>query len=122
MTEHDIQDRIRVALSERGCTVFRVNVVAGWVGEEHRMRDGSMLLVNPRRIMSGVPPGFSDLVAVLPGGQVAFIECKGPQGRPTAEQRNFLARMRDMGCRAGIARSVDEALRIIEGGYENGSF
>ena len=120
MTEHDIQNRIRVALSEWGCTVFRVNVVAGWVGEEHKLRDGSLLLTSPRRIMSGVPPGFSDLVAVLPGGRVAFIECKGPRGRLTREQEHFLARMRECGCRAGIARSVDEAIRIVEGGYEHG--
>lgn len=113
MQEHDIQNRIRVALSERGCKVFRINVVTGWVGEEQRMRDGSLMLSNPRRVASGVPPGFADLLVILPGGGAAFVECKSPRGRPTKDQCNFLEHMRSIGCRAGIARSVDDAINII---------
>lgn len=115
MTEHDIQDRIRVELSARGCKVFRVNVIEAWAGEEHRLPDGSILIQHPRRVASGVPRGFSDLLVILPGGRVGFIECKGPRGRPTDEQARFLECMVGMGCRAGIARSADEAIRIICG-------
>lgn len=115
MHEHDIQNQVRVALSQRGCKVFRVNVVEGWVGEEHKLRDGSLLLRNPRRVSSGVPRGFSDLMAVIRGGRVAFIECKSKTGKPTKDQQNFIAVMREMGCPAGIARSAEDAIKITEG-------
>lgn len=63
----------------------------------------------------GVPKGFSDLVAVK-DGKISFIEVKNEVGRPTAEQINFIKQMQTRyGCRAGIARSVEDALAIVKG-------
>jgi hypothetical protein len=43
------------------------------------------------------------------------IEVKSKRGRPTPEQSAFLDAVRRAGGRAGIARSVEDAGRIISG-------
>ena len=98
MTETDIQNQIRLALSKYGIVI--------------RLQSGNFELKDGRRIVCGVK-GLSDLLFV---GQnkVAFIEVKNINGKPSKEQLNFLAAMRKLGHRAGIARSVEEALEIIK--------
>lgn len=98
MTEHDIQDRIRMALSQYG-VVLRLNV-------------GQFYTNDGRIIKSGLPVGTSDLL-FIGRGYIAFIEVKTPTGRVREEQKRFIARMRSLGHRAGIARSVEDALNII---------
>lgn len=93
--------------------MFRINVFTGWAGDVKHLSDGSVLIRNARMVSTGVPQGFSDLIAIMPGGQIAFIECKTARGRPTDEQRNFLEQMHSLGCRAGIARCEEDAIRII---------
>lgn len=101
VSEHDRQNEIRLALSERGYCVFRIN-------------SGKVKMADGRWFDVGVPKGFSDLVAIK-DGKVAFLEIKTDTGRPTAEQINFIKQMQTRyGCRAGIARSVEDALSIVE--------
>lgn len=101
-TEHDIQNEIRLALSERGYCVFRIN-------------SGKVKMADGRWFDVGVPKGFSDLMAVK-DGRAFFIEVKNEVGRPSGEQLNFIKQMQTRyGCRAGIARSVEDALSIVEG-------
>ncbi|MBP5431017.1 VRR-NUC domain-containing protein [Ruminococcus sp.] len=101
MTEHDIQNSIRLKLSELGYAVFRIN--SGKV----RMADG-------RWFDTGVPKGFSDLIACK-GGKIYFLEVKNETGTASPEQLNFLEVMRDKyGCAGGIVRSVEDAVRIVE--------
>lgn len=100
MTEHDIQNSIRLKLSEHGYCVFRIN-------------SGKVQTKDGRWFDSGVPKGFSDLIAIK-DGKIYFIEVKAETGKPSKEQENFLAVMRDRyGCVAGICRSVEEALELI---------
>jgi hypothetical protein len=47
-------------------------------------------------------------------GIACFIECKTDTGRLTDEQARFIARMQGLNARAGVARSVDEAINICE--------
>lgn len=102
MTEHDIQNEIRLRLSELGYAVFRTNV------GRFRTSDG-------RYMSTGLPKGFSDLMAVK-DGRVYFLEVKTPAGKASAEQERFLAVMRDRyGCAAGIVRSADDAVKLCEG-------
>lgn len=101
MTEHDLQNSIRLKLSKEGYTTFRANV--GKV----KMQDG-------RWFDTGLPKGFSDLFAVK-DGRVYFIECKIHPRKPTAEQVQFIERMREQGCRAGVAYTVEEAMEIVKG-------
>lgn len=100
MTEHDIQNSIRLKLSELGYAVFRIN------SGKFKMADG-------RWFDTGVPKGFSDLIAVK-GGRIFFLEVKTETGKASPEQIKFLATMRDRyGCVAGIVRSVEEAVELV---------
>lgn len=102
MTEHDLQNAIRIALTRQGFAVFRTNV-------------GRVKLPDGRVFDTGLPVGFSDLLAVK-DGRACFIEVKVHPNTPSEKQQNFLAQMRDRyGCRAGVAYSVEDALRIAEG-------
>lgn len=106
MAEHDIQNDIRMTLSELGYCVFRINV------GKFKMPDGRWFDV-------GVPKGFSDLFAVK-DGRAYFIEVKDKNGRVRADQEHFLKTMRERyGCVAGIARSTDDALRLCGEKGEN---
>lgn len=106
LREHDIQNEIRLRLSEMGYAVFRTNV-------------GTFSTSDGRYIKSGLPKGFSDLIAVR-GGRIYFIEVKTPTGRVRPEQETFLAVMRDRyGCAAGIVRSVSDAEELVTHGYDD---
>lgn len=112
MTEHDIQARVMLELSKHG-KVFRTNAGEYFQGDEVWSREFQQkVLINLRRV-KGLPKGFSDLMVVTPGGHVTFVETKSPSGRPTEEQIRFIDNMRALGCAAGIARSPEDALRII---------
>jgi hypothetical protein len=96
MTEHEIQNSIRLKLSELGYAVFRANV------GKFQTKDG-------RWFDTGLPKGFSDLFAIK-NGKIFFLEVKTSTGKPSAEQLNFLAAMRDgYGCTTGIVRSDEDA-------------
>ena len=102
MTEHSIQNAIRLRLSELGFCVFRANV------GRFQTKDG-------RWFDTGLPKGFSDLFAVK-NGRVYFLEVKTETGKVRPEQVQFLAVMRDRyGCVAEIVRSVEDAVRTVTG-------
>jgi len=111
-TEQYIQDSIRIALSDYGI-VFRTNAGSYWQGvmifDPGRQQN---ILTSLTRI-NGLPEGFSDLLFVGKDGRVAFIEVKSARGTVRPEQERFLAIMREMGHRAGVARSVTDAMDIV---------
>lgn len=99
--EHAMQNAVRIALSEYA-TVFRANV-------------GSGVTYDGRHFETGLPKGFSDLFGFRHSdGRIFFIEVKTPSGRLSSCQKNFLEQMRNYGAIAGVARSVDDAVRIIQ--------
>lgn len=118
MTEHDIQNTIRIEFSRhipKGL-LFRVNTGKGWTGSRVKHNpDGSITIYNPRPFETGVPNGFSDLLGVLPGGKAFFIEVKSLTGKPSPDQTNFLAQAIKTGALAGVARSYEDVIRIING-------
>ncbi|MGN0666458.1 MAG: VRR-NUC domain-containing protein [Huintestinicola sp.] len=98
--EHEIQNRIRAALSPYA-VLFRANV---WKG----------MTTDGKWFDSGLPVGFSDLFGFRKSdGRAIFIEVKTSMGRPSEAQKNFLFQMERMGAIAGICRSPAEALRLI---------
>lgn len=105
LTETDIMHAIQIALSEYGI-VLRLNV-------------GEFTTADGRHISSGLPKGTSDLL-FIGHGYIAFIEVKTPTGRIRPAQITFINTMRKLGHRAGIARSVDDALKIINAPPERG--
>ena len=60
----------------------------------------------------GVKARVADLVFVLPGGRVGFIEL-GSKGRPSAARRAFSERVRGLGARYAEAHSIEEVARIL---------
>lgn len=85
-----------------------------------RVNVGTVKTADGRRFSTGLPKGFSDLFGILPhqysktGCPVpVFIECKVGANKPTDEQKEFLRAHREMGCAAGVARSVSDAWAII---------
>jgi hypothetical protein len=100
MREAVTQHAIMLALAECGCTVFRANV-------------GLFLTRDGRPVSTGLPRGFSDLFGHRPDGRAFYIEVKSATGRLRPEQAAFLAAMRRAGALAGVARSPDEATRIV---------
>ncbi|AJD83125.1 hypothetical protein [Streptococcus phage Str-PAP-1] len=99
--EHTIQNQIRVGLSKAGHTVFRINV-------------GKVKMQNGRWFETGVPKGYCDLSGFRKGDAKAFfIEVKNETGKLRPEQKIFIESMQKRGALAGVARSVEDALRII---------
>ncbi|WP_417842003.1 VRR-NUC domain-containing protein [Terasakiella sp.] len=126
MREAVAQNQIRNALVDEGL-FFRANVGQAWTGSECiRLPNGDMLIKQPRPFSTGLPAGFSDLFGQRPtlitpemvgrtAGLFCGLEIKGPKGRLTQPQRNFINAVNDNGGRAGVARTPDEALAIVRG-------
>ena len=101
-TESLIQNQIRVALSKAGHTVFRINV-------------GKVKMQNGRWFETGAPKGYCELSGVRKGDAKAFfIEVKNETGKLRPEQKKFIENMQSRGALAGVARSVEDAMRIVE--------
>lgn len=101
--EHKIQNEIRLALSDK-CVIFRINV-------------GVVKTPDGRYFDTGVPKGFSDLFGFRRSdGRAVFIEVKTAKGKPSAEQVKFLGAMRKNGAIAGVCRSAEDALKLINSG------
>ena len=113
-SETKIQQEIRLALGTRD----DVRLFRNQVGQLPDPRTG-------RPVQFGLAKGSADLVGwktvtITPdmvGQEVAVfasIEVKTPTGRPTQYQQAWLTAVEKAGGIAGIARSVDDALRIVE--------
>ena len=101
--EHAIQNAIRLALAD-SCMIFRINV-------------GSAYTLNGNYFKTGVPKGFSDLSGYRKkDGKAVFIEVKTGKGRASKEQLRFIEKMIANGAIAGICRSTEDALRLVNGG------
>lgn len=103
LTEQDIQNLIRVALTPIA-TVFRINT-------------GKVKTHDGRYFSSGTPKGYSDLSGFRKSdGKAFFIEIKTPTGKLRPDQDHFLNQMSQYPVITGVARSAKEAVDIIENG------
>jgi hypothetical protein len=75
-----------------------------------RNRDGST-----RYIRANTAKGMSDIMGVLKDGRTLAIEVKSRTGRMRPGQEEFLQTIRQAGGVAGVCRSVDDAVRLLEG-------
>lgn len=110
-TEKDIQTKIRLELSRFGI-VLRLNSGRAYGGTRVWDNKYGYILKDIRPIALCVK-GTPDLLFIGPDGTVAFIECKDDKGRLRSEQEKFINVMRSYGHKAGVARSVEQALEII---------
>jgi hypothetical protein len=100
MTEHDFQNYARKMLSKLGYITFRVNV-------------GKVKMFDGRYFDTGLPKGFSDIIA-LKDGKIYFIELKTGKNKPSQDQINFIEQMKINGFAAGIAWSLEDIFKILE--------
>ena len=99
--EQALQDAIRVKLAQAGYIVFRTNV-------------GKVKTADGRWFDTGLPSGFSDLMGYKPeNGRIFFLEVKTPIGRRRKDQVLFANGLRDKHVIYGVARSADEAVKIV---------
>lgn len=111
-SEHRIQNEIRLELSKYGI-VLRLNSGKFWQGNRVWSNEFHQYVLTNLRVVQGCPQGTADLIFI--GKDIAFIECKDDKGKPLAEQEKFIQIMRSYGHKAGVARSVEDALKIIKG-------
>lgn len=111
-SEHNIQNEIRLALSQYGI-VLRLNSGKFWQGKRVWSNEFKQWVLIDLRPVQGCPPGTSDLALFGANGQASFIECKDDKGRAREDQKRFIEIMSKYGYRCGVARSVEDALKII---------
>jgi hypothetical protein len=110
-SEQQIQQHIRIACSTGQTRLFRNNT--GTLRDQHG-----------RPVSFGLCKGSADLIGYrtititpdMVGQQVAVflsIEVKTPTGRIRPEQQAWLETVQAAGGIAGVARSVEDALRIV---------
>lgn len=126
MKETNIVKLVQLALSKLSTVrVFRNNTGMGWQGTVVTQTSESIMLRNHRPLHAGLVKGSSDLIGYktvtitrdMVGQDVAVfvaLELKTKTGRISKEQDNFLQAVHDAGGIAGIARSPEEAQKIIE--------
>ena len=110
-SEQSIQQHIRLACSTGDTRLFRNNT--GTLKDQHG-----------RPVQFGLCKGSADLIGYrtititpdMVGQQVAVflsIEVKTPTGRIRPEQQAWMETIQAAGGIAGVARSVEDALRIV---------
>jgi len=125
MSESELYGQIIAAHSHGPTRIFRQQSALAWAGKVINRTADTITLLHPHAIKLGVP-GLADLGGLtavqvtesMLGQLVAIylgIEAKAGRARPTTEQSDFIAMVRRLGGRAGVARSVEEAGAIIRG-------
>ena len=111
-SESRIQNEIRLALSEYGI-VLRLNSGKFWQGERVWSKEFNQYVLVNLRAVQGCPEGTPDLLFLGEGNNVTFLECKTKKGAAREKQKRFIEIMHEYGIRADLARSVEEAIKII---------
>ena len=106
---------ILMALSKAGCLVFRNESAGAWVGKVIHKDASQVTLTDARMIRFGLAVGSSDIIGISPTGKFLALEVKTSKGRATKEQLRFIEAVNNAGGKAGIARSVEDALKLIGG-------
>jgi hypothetical protein len=104
-SEMSVLNEIRLYLSKRGIISLRLNV-------------GKIKTSDGRFFSTGLSPGVSDLLAILPDGKCLFIECKSERGKASKAQLNFLDAVKRQNAYGLIASSVEQVMDYLsEHGY-----
>jgi len=107
-SEHEIQNEILLELSKNGATVCRSN--AGKI----KTKDGRTIVLFPK--------GWPDITGTIhKTGQILLIEVKTKTGKLRPEQKRFAEFIKKYVPNAayGVARSVEDALDIVDRGIEH---
>jgi len=132
MKESNLQNLIRIKLSQLGILNFRNNTGMGWAGKAERIYKkqsvtvfpGDVIVRKARPLHSGLCEGSSDIIGVKPVvitqemvGQTVgvFVACevKTKTGPVRVKQKTFIDNINKAGGNAGIVRSVDDVEGFI---------
>ncbi len=113
-SESTIQNEIRLALSEYGI-VLRLNSGKFWQGKRVWSNEFKQYVLVSLRAVQGCPEGTPDLLFLGSNNNIAFVECKTKTGAAREKQKSFMEIMHDYGIKADLARSPEDALKIING-------
>ncbi len=124
-TETDTQRLIQLELNTPTGRMWRNSVGAAWHGRTFTIVDGRLVSGTARHVTYGLVPGSSDLIGpqsieitpAMVGRRVAVftaIETKTKKGRLSDAQRRFIDTMIELGGIADCARSVEEAIAIVD--------
>lgn len=103
MKESDVQNSIRLALNPYA-VIFRTNV-------------GKVKTVDGRWFDTGLPKGHTDLAGFRKSdGKAIYLEIKNEKGRLRDDQKHFINTMQHYPVICGVARSPEEAIKIVTGG------
>lgn len=133
---HRLTNEIRNAVSRVGARLFVMTTGRFWAGQVAitikrdgkytlNLRERDIILRNPRLVNVGFE-GLSDLAGYTPVtitsemvGQVlpvlSLVEVKAGKDRPTPKQLQVIDAVKRAGGRAGVARSIPDALAIVSG-------
>lgn len=116
MKETNIGKEILIAASKAGHRLFLNARGRGWVGGKAVVAGGVVTLRGASQVKFGVgPDGASDLIGWTRNGLFAAIEVKTETGSIREGQPEFIEAVRRSGGVAGIARSVADAMAILDG-------
>lgn len=117
--EGRLTKRLLLAASERGYRLFRNQRGAGWTGDWTKLKDGSVLIKNPRFVCYGLFDGAADFIGWrqievtedMVGSLIpvfASVEIKTDDGSLRPEQKDWLRNTRKAGAIALVARSPED--------------
>ena len=115
--EHTLQKQIVEALRWNGIITIDTDLMSGlmFLGEDIGKR---YAFINHHKAM-GWSKGTPDLILVLRGGEVLFVELKdGNNNNPTFEQQAFMASLQRLGHTGVVWRTLDDCRDFIKG-YKN---
>ena len=102
-SEHEIQSKIMLAVSQAGCTIIRTNV-------------GRVKTATGRVFQAGPPPGWPDLTGFRHrDGKMILLEIKNETGKLRPDQVQFQKFIKDKPVLYGVCRSVEDALKVVNG-------
>lgn len=124
MKESNIQQLVRLAASKlKGVRLFRNNVALAWTGDVSKLKDGSILIRNPRPLHAGLMKGSGDLIGwqsitITPdmvGAVIAkfvSVEVKTTIGRESDDQKTWKNVVNQHGGAAIVARDPADLEKI----------
>lgn len=100
--EAEIQNQIRVAVSQHDCTIFRTNV-------------GTVQTKDGRWFNTGLPQGHPDLYGFRHSdGKLIYIEVKNERGKLRPDQIRFQNFIKQYPVLYGVCRSAEDAVKLVE--------
>ena len=125
--ETNLQNKIRVGIQDQigsNIRTYRNNTGEAWQGKSSRTSLGHVVIENPQRVKYGLKKGSSDLIGIyqieitpeMVGKKIGIftaIEIKTEKGVVSKEQKDFINTITKLGGIAGTARSVQDAVGLI---------